>query len=93
MLKDGNHAGSGKGYVLLHCFAFFADYVSDAITSMSKHFHAETNAYKGQDAGDNCAGRLIFHISTLVHDACENTHSFDDFEWHSAASIKHSRSA
>jgi hypothetical protein len=62
VLKDGGHTGCGGCKVRLHSFAFLADDVANAVTSVPQHVHAAADAYKGRDAGYNGAGRLVVDV-------------------------------
>jgi hypothetical protein len=79
VLKHGNHTGGGRGDVLLHSFAFFADDVTNAITSVPEQLQTIADVYEGQHARNDAARSVVADVGTLVHHASENTDAFNAF--------------
>jgi hypothetical protein len=79
VLKYGNHAGCGRGDVLLHGLAFFADNVTNAITSVPEQIQTIANVYEGEHVGNDGTRSVVADVGALVHHASENSDAFNAF--------------
>ena len=73
VLKNGGYVGCSDCKVRLHGFAFLADDVANAVTSVPQQVHAASDAYEGHHAAYNGAGHVVIDVGSFVHVQIVNT--------------------